>query len=112
MLVGRAEQAMSRFARCGVDLLLAGHFHLSHSGPTAVRYASGAYSSIFIQAGTACSTRGRGEPNSFNAIQIDGEIIQLTTLSSVGAKPFLETEVHRFKRTPSGWYAEIPAKGP
>ena len=60
-LVGRANLAMESFAECGLDLLLAGHFHVSHSGPTALRYSAHGHSSIFVQAGTACSTRGRGE---------------------------------------------------
>ncbi|MDQ6645966.1 MAG: metallophosphoesterase, partial [Pseudomonadota bacterium] len=34
-LVGRAPLAMEAFARCGVDLLLAGHLHTSQVGDTA-----------------------------------------------------------------------------
>src|SRR5215207_6775584 len=33
-IVGRAHQAMEVFAKCRVDLLLAGHFHIGHSGPS------------------------------------------------------------------------------
>ncbi len=76
-LVRRAGPAMKAFAACGTDLLLSGHMHLSHSGSTADRHAIGGYAALTIQAGTATSTRGRGEENSFNAIYIDGDEVRL-----------------------------------
>src|SRR5262249_29514733 len=69
-LVGRAQLAMHTIADCGIDLMLAGHFHLGHSGHTAMRYKAHGHSAIFVQSGTL-STRERGEPASFNAIRID-----------------------------------------
>ena len=70
-LVGRARLAMEMFARCGADLLLAGHFHASHTGSTAARYQIVGHSALVVQAGTATSTRDRGETNSFNVLRID-----------------------------------------
>jgi 3',5'-cyclic AMP phosphodiesterase CpdA len=76
-LVDRAPMAMEAFAKCGVDLLLAGHLHASHSGNSARRYKIAGYAALVVQAGTATSTRGRGETNSFNVLRIEGDEIQV-----------------------------------
>src|SRR5258708_1489684 len=68
-LVGRAQMAMTGLADCGADLFLAGHLHVSHTGHTAKRYNIQGHSALVVQAGTASSTRGRGEANSFNVIR-------------------------------------------
>ncbi|MGA9341965.1 MAG: metallophosphoesterase family protein, partial [Rhodanobacteraceae bacterium] len=52
-LVGRARLAMTAFAECGVDVLLAGHLHVGHSGNTATRYRIAGHAALVVQAGTA-----------------------------------------------------------
>jgi 3',5'-cyclic AMP phosphodiesterase CpdA len=76
-LVGRAGLAMAAFAACGVDLLLAGHFHTSQTGETSRRHPLPGYSALVVQAGTATSTRGRGEANAFNLLRVQGERIDV-----------------------------------
>ena len=68
-LVGRARMAMTSLAECGADLFLAGHLHISHTGHTK-RYKIHGHSALVVQAGTATSTRERGEANSFNVLKI------------------------------------------
>ncbi len=50
---------------------------MSHTGHSAERFDAGGHSSLIIQAGTATSTRGRGERNAFNVIRISGHKIDI-----------------------------------
>ena len=79
-IVGRAPLAIKGLAECGADAFLAGHMHISHTGHTAARYKTPGHSALVIQAGTAASTRGRGEANSFNLIRVDGLKITIERL--------------------------------
>ena len=76
-LVDRAPMAMKAFAETGVDLLLSGHMHVSHSGNTQDRYRISEYAALVIQAGTATSTRGRGETNSFNVVRVEQDRVEV-----------------------------------
>lgn len=80
-LVGRADMAMQAFSGCGVDLFLSGHLHRTHAGNTARRYAIDGFAALVVQAGTAASTRGRGEANAFNLVRIGASDMQLETLA-------------------------------
>jgi 3',5'-cyclic AMP phosphodiesterase CpdA len=103
-IVGRAPMAMDMFASCGVDLLLAGHLHVSHAGSTAARYKIGDYAALVVQAGTATSTRQRDESNSFNVIKINSLTISIDRFTwRPELANFAVSTTESFERTASGW---------
>ncbi|QJR37870.1 metallophosphoesterase family protein [Gemmatimonas groenlandica] len=109
-LVGRAPAAMQLFAECGVDLLLAGHFHASHAGDTAVRYRIGGYVAVAAQAGTATSTRGRGEVNAFNLVHLDPSHITIERYGwDAESGTFTASHADVFTRTAGGWSRSTPS---
>src|SRR5258708_35345585 len=67
----RARLAMKILAQIPVDMLLAGHFHVGGTSRTIARYKIDNYSALIVASGTTTSTRGRGQPNSLNVIQIE-----------------------------------------
>jgi Predicted phosphohydrolases len=103
-IVGRAPLAVKGLAECGADAFLAGHMHISHTGHTAVRYKIPGHSALIIQAGTAASTRGRGEANSFNLIRIDGLKILIERFHwQPRASKFTSASSESFHREASAW---------
>lgn len=103
-LVRRAPLAMAAFAHCGVDLLLAGHLHASQVGNTAARYPHANYAALVVQAGTATSTRARGESNSFNVIRIDAPRIDVERFQwDPDSVTFAATTLTRYERVARAW---------
>jgi hypothetical protein len=97
---------MRRLAACGADVLLAGHLHVSFTGRTAERYQISGHSALVVQAGTAISTRGRGEFNSFNILRIERQRIAVERYSwkpGAAGGEFIAGLVDRFEHTPEGW---------
>jgi 3',5'-cyclic AMP phosphodiesterase CpdA len=104
-LVGRAEMAMKTFAQCGADILLSGHLHTTHTTHSAERYRIPGHSALIIQAGTATSTRGRGEANSFNALAIDRENVRIDRYSwDDGRLDFGVSQSEAFEHRRDGWH--------
>ncbi|HEX7314917.1 MAG TPA: metallophosphoesterase [Pyrinomonadaceae bacterium] len=108
-IVGRARMAMEAFAACGADLLLAGHMHVSQTGRTAERYKIEGHSALFVQAGTATSTRGRGESNSFNVIRLKHPHIQVERrVWQPEAGAYARANAETFRHTPETGWERLP----
>ena len=108
-IISRGREVIERVTRC-VDLLLAGHMHISHSGPTAERYNIAGQSAVFIQAGTAVSIRSRGEPNAFQFIRVDRDAIDVETRTWMAEQgTYAPSSFSRFRRSANGWSRVIPS---
>lgn len=102
--VRRAGQAMEAFSTCGVDLLLAGHFHTSHAGDTSSRHDFPGYGALAVQAGTATSTRSRGEANAFNVLRVTEASISVERHAwQAGDGAFSLVQTERFRRETDRW---------
>jgi 3',5'-cyclic AMP phosphodiesterase CpdA len=101
-LVGGARFAMGHLAECGADLLLAGHMHVSSVSRTVRRYQIAGHSALVVQAGTATSTRGRGEVNSFNCISMEPALVKIERWIWSGSR-FTASDDEAFRKTPDGW---------
>ena len=77
VLVGGARLAMAGFAESRVDLILSGHLHGNHAADSSARYGGNNRPVLLVQAGTATSTRLRGEENSFNLLHVDADGIRV-----------------------------------
>lgn len=106
-LVDRAPLALTMFAECGVDLLLAGHLHASVTGNTAERYKIDGYAALMVQAGTATSTRGRGESNSFNVLRVEGSNIRVERYGwNEAHRDFEKVSTEAFERAGGVWASQ------
>ena len=103
-VVGRAQMAMTGFLQSRVDMILSGHLHVSHIGRTAQRYPMPGRSALLIQAGTATSTRKRGEVNAFNIVRIARPQATVACMVWDGARGgFRQASVEQFAESEAGW---------
>jgi 3',5'-cyclic AMP phosphodiesterase CpdA len=103
-LVGRATLARESLLTIKCDLLLAGHLHVGSAVIGAIKSGGRAHAPVVVQAGTAASTRGRGESNSFNVIMIQARQIEVRRYAwQAGAGNFEPTKSACFERTLGGW---------
>ena len=107
-LVDRANMAMEAFSQVGVDLLMAGHLHTSHTANTSARYKISEYAALVVQAGTATSTRGRGEVNSFNVVRVEAMKVEIDRYGwDVVRGEFALVATEKFMRTGNVWTPHI-----
>jgi len=104
-LVDRAEKALPEIAESGVDIILSGHLHLKNISSSTERYATNeGRSLLIIQAGTATSTRGRGERNSFNLLELNDDRLSVSHYEIAQKdQPFEVSSSEQFEKTTKGW---------
>ncbi len=103
-IAGRSRMALERLGGCAIDLILSGHLHVTRFADPAERLRIGGHSAILVQAGTAVSTRGRGEPNSFNVLAIEHDAVEIREVCwSESSQDFSRCAVEVFLRSEGGW---------
>ncbi len=86
-LVDGASEAIPRLVNVRVDLILTGHLHVSYAhAPDAAGYRNEDHSVLGVNAGTCVSNRHRGEPNSYNRLEINGDTISIVNRQWNGTK--------------------------
>ena len=94
------------------DLVLSGHLHLSHTGSMAVRYPLDGFGALVVQAGTATSTRGRGEVNTFNVVRCDSDVVSVERLGwDASLRRFARTGKETFRYAERGLVGVWPLRG-
>ena len=98
-IVNGARNAIEEFSKFDVSLFLTGHLHLIHHAKASL-YVPG-YDALLLGAGTATSTRARGEPNSFFVFRVDNtrpdsECIEIETHSWDPARNQFQITDRRF----------------
>lgn len=100
--MANADQVIHLLDRCGVELLLCGHIHVSYIGNTLDVRPNLRHGTIICQCGTTTSRRGKGREhgkNSFNVIEIDAGVIRITQYLYVAeAGDFAPVAAHTFPR--------------
>lgn len=105
--VGRAAMALEAITEAGVRLVLSGHHHRALSGEQADSDLVAKGSILFVHAGTAISTRLRGEPNSYNLLRVEPAAVTCTVRAFAGNN-FLNAETAHYTLLGGRWTRRQP----
>jgi len=99
--VKNQQEVLRMMSEIGIDLLLAGHNHRA-SHQDSADFVTKSTGALVIQAGTATSTRVRGEHQSFNRIVVNGENVEVTLVGWHDTE-FRDGDPARFTRKDGRW---------
>jgi len=107
-MISNADEAVQLLDRCGVELLLCGHIHVSYIGTTLDVLPDLRQGTIICQSGTTTSRRGHGREkgkNSYNVIEIEDTVIRIGQhMFLEDAGRFVPVAEHVFPRRSAGIY--------
>lgn len=100
--LARARGSLGRLQAAGIDVLLSGHLHLS--SPLEGVYKIPDQRALVVHAGTATSTRTRGEVNSFNIITVDAGRVSVERYARhETTSTFVLAKTEQFAKAGSVW---------
>lgn len=91
---------LAALAAAGTDIVLSGHTHMPHAG-----FADTAAGILFLQVGTAISTRLKTDANDLAVIDLAPGLVTRTPWLARNGGSFAAAPPARFRRTASGWEA-------
>ena len=106
-VVGRTAMAFEAITEAGVRLVLSGHYHRALSSDLAASDLVAKGSILFIHAGTAISTRLRGEPNSYNLLRLAPPAVTCTVRAFTGNN-FLNAKTAHYTLLGGRWMRHPP----
>jgi 3',5'-cyclic AMP phosphodiesterase CpdA len=110
--ISNGEEVVEMLDRCGVELLLCGHIHVSYVGTTLDVRPNLRQGTIICQSGTSTSRRGKGRErgkNSYNVIEIRDTTIRIGQhLYLEDAGRYVPVAEHIFPHRSAGAYMLPP----
>jgi 3',5'-cyclic AMP phosphodiesterase CpdA len=103
-LARRSDLALRAAAESHVHLMLSGHHHRASSGEVDAELACRS-SVLIVHAGTAVSTRTRGEGNTYNLLSIHAHQVSIKVMKWQGAAGFQEHSRASFAVADGRWRA-------
>jgi 3',5'-cyclic AMP phosphodiesterase CpdA len=100
-VIKRAPLALQTLETMGVDLILAGHLHVGYQDDARIHHPI-SKSILVAQAGTAVSTRYRGEPNTYNLILVEQDCVSIM-IRGWNGKEFMEITTTTYLRSNLFW---------